>query len=193
MKQEKLKSFHKYHFVERKNKGRKSDKNSSPRRLLPRNLNSNSAQAFHRTLALLKCYLLEAFSTILDCYWDDLCAWHCRWVWGAGPWGRWSCVVRGGSLGVQAAAPAAIPPLHLLFVHVGHTLSPRNPWRLTCSEAEHGLIIHAELLCYRSNLLCEDKGLGTSLPMSLSPRDLVIIKFEKRLTVRPYGSNNYAA
>jgi hypothetical protein len=31
----------------------------------------------------------------------------------------------GGSLGVQAVAPTAIPPLHLLFV--GHTLSPRNP------------------------------------------------------------------
>jgi hypothetical protein len=36
----KLESIHKYHFVERKNEGRKPDKNSSLRRLefLPRNL-----------------------------------------------------------------------------------------------------------------------------------------------------------
>jgi hypothetical protein len=37
----KLKSIHKKHFVERKNEGRKPDKNSSLRRLefMPRNLN----------------------------------------------------------------------------------------------------------------------------------------------------------
>ncbi len=51
----KLESIHEYHFVERKNEGRKRDKNSSLRRLefVPRKANKNAVQEFHLWSSLL--------------------------------------------------------------------------------------------------------------------------------------------
>jgi ribosomal protein S21 len=50
----KLKSIHEYHFVERKNEGRKPDKKSSQRRLkfMPRNLDRNAVQEFYHSYGL---------------------------------------------------------------------------------------------------------------------------------------------